>query len=292
MSPGLAALLLLLGAAAVGSPAAAHEFWLSPSAYRAAAGDTIAVSAFVGTGFRGERRPYAPSRVASFTLRAARTLDLARAAVPGGSALARFVAADSGGAMVAYLSRFATLTQADSAFDAYLALEGLDTARAARDARGAVRNAAGGGAAPPGFARERYRRCAKTWIAGSDPARALVPVGLPLEIVPLGVPGAAESLDVQVLFEGRALEGALVRAWRAPLGAGALPTAADTRDSTGAAAAARTDASGRARLATLDAGEWVVGVVHMVPSRDAAEADWESAWASLTFAAFGPSPAP
>ncbi len=291
-----AALLLLLDAAVAGSPAAAHEFWLAPSTYRAAAGDTVAVAAFVGTGFRGERRPYAPSRVAALTLHAARTLDLAQAAVPGQSALARFVAADSGGAVVAYLSRFAALTQADSAFDAYLALEGLDAALAARarsragaNARQQTSNPSRGsrgaaGAAPPGFVRERYRRCAKSWIAGSDPARALRPVGLPLEIVPLAPPGSAPAFELRVLFEGAPLEGALVRAWRAALGSDGRPTDAAARDSTGAVAEARTDAQGNATLAVATPGEWLVGVVHMIPSRDPVAADWESNWASLTFA--------
>jgi hypothetical protein len=31
-------------------------------------------------------------------------------------------------------------------------------------------------------------------------------------------------------------------------------------------------------------GEWLIGVVHMVPCREREAADWESYWASLTFA--------
>ena len=45
---------LLVSTALVPGAALAHEYWLSPSRYRAAAGDTIEVSACAGTGFRGE----------------------------------------------------------------------------------------------------------------------------------------------------------------------------------------------------------------------------------------------
>jgi hypothetical protein len=37
------------------------------------------------------------------------------------------------------------------------------------------------------------------------------------------------------------------------------------------------------------AGEWLLGTVHMVPSRDPSAADWESTWASLTFGRAAPS---
>ena len=74
----LAALLLVAGAF-VSANARAHEFWLSPSRYRAMAGDTIEVSAHIGTGFRGDLKPYAASRVVRFSLRHARSIDAYRA---------------------------------------------------------------------------------------------------------------------------------------------------------------------------------------------------------------------
>ena len=37
-------------------------------------------------------------------------------------------------------------------------------------------------------------------------------------------------------------------------------------------------------VGALDAPQWLLGVVHMIPSRDRTAADWESTWASLTFA--------
>ena len=53
------ALAVLALAALPAPPAHAHEFWLAPSTYHAAAGDTVRVTAYVGTGFRGELKPFA-----------------------------------------------------------------------------------------------------------------------------------------------------------------------------------------------------------------------------------------
>jgi uncharacterized GH25 family protein len=164
--------------------------------------------------------------------------------------------------MLAYDSDFASITLDADRFDTYLAEDGLDDVLASRRASERI----------PG--RERYRRCAKVWLAGSEPARATAPVGSPLEIVPLGIPGDAESLTVRVLYQGRPLEHALVHAWRRTSGAfGPIDPAWS----------ARTDARGEVTLDGLSPGEWLIGTVHMLPSRDREAADWESTWASLVF---------
>src|SRR5258707_13120544 len=48
-----------LTAAGVARPATAHEYWLAPSRHVAAAHQAVDVSALAGTGFRGERQPFA-----------------------------------------------------------------------------------------------------------------------------------------------------------------------------------------------------------------------------------------
>ncbi len=48
--------------------------------------------------------------------------------------------------------------------------------------------------------------------------------------------------------------------------------------------AARTDVHGRVRLPLGGAGVWMVKAVHMIPAPPGSGADWESFWASLTFA--------
>ena len=259
-------------------PAGAHEYWLAPSRYRAAAGERVSLTAFVGTGFRGEPVPYPSPRVVRFMLSAARTLDLAPLALNGDIPWAAFTMPDAEGAVVAYQSNFADIELPAAEFDAYLELEGLSGPRATR--------ARLGRRAGPG--RERYARCPTVWIEGTAAAgrapRVMNPAGLPLEIVPLRDPAGAAELPVRVLWRGRPLAGALVRAWNTALGSGSSPRDAAARDSVGPAAAARTDARGEARIAIGRPGEWLISTVHMVPCADRREADWESWWASLTLA--------
>ncbi len=252
----------------------AHEFWLVPSGYRADAGTPIAVSAFVGTGFRGEVLPYAATRTVRLVLHASNDLDLAPGAVNGDLAFANLKQPDPDGMVLAFVSGFTPIEMAGPEFDRYLALEGLSGPLAERAKRGA--------SAGPG--RERFRRCAKTWIAGRDATRVLEPLGLPMEIVPLADPEGADPLEVRVLFGRRPLPGALLRAWRQPLAGDAAPLNPAARDSVGPSVEARTNGKGIATVNLDQAGEWLLSCVHMVPSADREQADWESTWASLTFA--------
>src|SRR5262249_25892119 len=151
--------LAVLSSLALAAPAAAHEYWLSPSSYRAARADAIAITAFAGTGFRGEAKPYASTRAVRFLVTGARTADLTPVATNGDLVWARFETPDAGGALVAYQSNFSSIELPAAQFDAYLETEGLTEPRAARARPGAN--------AGPG--RERYARCAKTWIAGWNP---------------------------------------------------------------------------------------------------------------------------
>ena len=263
----------LLAGTLAGGPAAAHEFWLYPSRYEAAARDTVTIGVLIGTGFRGESKPWATPRAVSFTMRGPRTLDLRPVTLNGDVVWARVVMPDDGGAMFAYESNWADITVPAEEFDQYLATEGLDRPLAAR--KRVVTTTPG---------RERYARCPKCWVSGTHPERALQPAGLPLEIVPLDDPASARPLRVRVLDHGRPLAGALVRGWTRPLAAHSAPIAAADRDSVPPALSART---GRDGVATLDlprAGEWMLSCVDMTPSEDTQEADWQSLWASLTFA--------
>ena len=264
----------LLAGVASAVPASAHEYWLAPSAYRAHAGDTVRVAAWVGTGFRGELKPYAPTRAVSLVARQAVSEDLRPTSVNGDDVFGRFVLRDAGGAVVAYESNFVPIELDAIAFDQYLELEGLDGPLAYRERLGPREG--------PG--RERYARCPKTWIAGSDPKRLMAPIGLTIELVPLADPTRPGPVSLLLLYRGKPLAGALVRAWRQPLAKDGAPFDGATRDSVGPAAQERTDKDGVATFALDQAGEWMVSAVHMVPCPDHSAADWQSMWASLTFA--------
>jgi uncharacterized GH25 family protein len=266
------AVALTMSATLASGTALAHEFWLAPSTYAGTPRRVVEIGALAGTGFRGERLPWSPPHCVRLVARAANMLDLARAASIGDATWARFAPADDGGTMLAFESKFTPTELPAAQFDAYLKDEGLTGPLDARR-----RSPAG----MPG--RERYRRCAKAWLSGRDPARAIRPVGLPLEIVPQVPPGTDAQLPLRILWGGRPLAGALVKAWRAPLGDGGNPADGATRDPVGLAWQGRSDSRGQLIVPVAAPGEWIVSVVHMVPCRETSEADWESTWASLTF---------
>src|SRR5437867_11205543 len=82
--PAQFAALLAAGlGAVVAAPAAAHEYWLAPSRYLETVHRTVEVGALAGTGFRGERKPFAPPHCVRLVARAQRQLDLGAVARDG-----------------------------------------------------------------------------------------------------------------------------------------------------------------------------------------------------------------
>src|SRR5882762_3720206 len=119
VAAGLLLALLVTGGGV--APASAHQYWLAPSRYDAQPKQPVEVSAFAGTGFRGEAKPWSPGRCVRFVARTSRLIDLSRAAAPGETTWARFAPADDGGALLAYESDFTPIELAPDLFDAYLA---------------------------------------------------------------------------------------------------------------------------------------------------------------------------
>lgn len=103
--------------------------------------------------------------------------------------------------------------------------------------------------------RERFTRCAKTLIGSND--RLL---GFPLELL------AEPQGTYKLLYQSKPLANALVVAIR--------------KGHASEKVSARTGADGRVRLPISADGMWLVKAVHIVPDG----ADWQSYWASLTFA--------
>ena len=85
---------------------------------------------------------------------------------------------------------------------------------------------------------------------------------------PYTLAGGGE-LPVRLLYQGKPLAGALVMA---------LQRGRPDK------VTARSDSRGRALLKLDRPGFWLVKAVHMIPAPADAGADWESLWASLTFA--------
>ena len=272
--PRAVALELLSAAGLAVTPAGAHEFWLEPSSFAPRRSETVTVAARSGVGFQGEARPFRGDRVVRFVAIAGRVLDLSGLGIEEDTVFARVRAPDGGGMMIAYESNAASIELPAADFDAYLEEEGLDGPLSVRRAAGL----------PAALGRERYARCAKTWLTGRDAGRARTACGLTLELIPRGAPSRAGTLELELRFGGAPLPGALVRAWRRPLAPGPGARAGMAPDSVGPVMRATTDARGRVRLPVAEPGEWLVSSVHMIADAEGPLAGWRSWWASLTFA--------
>lgn len=253
--------------------AQAHPFWLTASDLRPRKGDPVQLGACSGVGFKGEARDFSRARCVDYSWVVNRPYTLAPLALDGEPDWGRITFEYASGQWVQYVSDFASIELPAREFDAYLAQQGLYGPLQMRRRL-----------PEPTLGRERYRRCAKLWLAGHDVFTARRAIGQPLEIVPLQPPGDEPALRVRVLWQGKPLVGAILQTWRQPLADDGRPRPVGERDSVAVEQKLRTDARGEAVIDVRAAGEWLVSVVHMVPCREPEVADWESTWASLVFA--------
>ena len=152
-------------------------------------------------------------------------------------------------------------------FAEYLELEGLTAIPARHDARGLARD----------DIRELYTRCAKTLVSVGDGAhtndRA---TGMPLELVADSNPmtsAPGKEISFTLLWQGEPL--------------GDTQIALFAKGTEGAAASktvTRTDPNGMASFTLPTHGTYMAASVHMIEAAADRNADWQSYWASLTFA--------
>jgi uncharacterized GH25 family protein len=168
-----------------------------------------------------------------------------------------------GAYVIVYRSHRSSVTLEPEKFEKYLSEEGLD--RTLQERRGRAERE------KPG--REVYSRCAKALLAAGRLTEDAIwgrPVGLTLELLPEGdLLRAGETIRFRLLYDGKPLSGALVKAI--------------AREDPETTLSARTEANGRAALRLGRKGVWLVKAVHMVAAPPETGADWESFWASLTF---------
>lgn len=271
----------LAGALLIGCvlPAGAHEFWLEPVAGPLTAGGSANLSLLVGELFTGELVGFSAAQTSGLRhYTASGVKDLKAMAPTQPVAGLSLPLARPGTHLVAFESQPNFISLPADRFHAYLHDEGLDFITARRESAGT--------AAQPG--RERYRRFVKTLLnvgdaGGASPAPGLparpadttfsTRVGQQLELVPLTDPlrlPIGGALPVQVLFEGKPLAGALLKAWHKKSGQLLI-----VRSTTGA--------DGIATVNLPYAGAWMVSVVHMVAATGIKDADWDSLWGNLSF---------
>jgi hypothetical protein len=259
----------------------AHEFWLEAPRFRLAPGATVNIRPLIGTGFTGK----------PWTTKATKVLRLVRygpapddstnlTPAPGAAETdtfrTSFTFARPGTHVVLLRSTNSFIELPAEQFTAYLREEGLDYPLKLRQENDQMDQ--------PG--RETYRRCAKALLQVGEAAATLAATdsacrrvyGLPLELVPDQNPYRVrtdKSLTVRVLRNGKPAFGAAVQVWqRQP---GGLPTTHYTT---------RANQNGRILLRLSGPGPYLLAAVDMTaaPARLRDRADWQSTWASLTFA--------
>ena len=125
---------------------------------------------------------------------------------------------------------------------------------------------------------ERYGKHVKAILQVGDERTDdyKVRLGYPAEIVPLVNPyvmSVGDELVVQCLVDGESVSGQLVIA------------GGQSADGTIAERNGRTDESGKIRFTIDRPGRWYIKFVHMVKLESDPDVDYESKWATLTFAA-------
>jgi len=246
-----------------------HDTWLVPSVFRVEAGKPVQVALNTSEDFPSSEGAPQPDRIERFEMVSA----AGRGKVTGyrveGNSLVAEVTPGAGLTFVAAITRARLIELEQEIFNQYISEEGLDAIVAARAARGQSYSAG----------RERYSKIAKLALCADDHGdraerRYREPLGLRLEIVPLIDPcglRAGDLLAVQVLFEGRPLPGVWVVAGTEGTHGHHYPQRQ------------KTDADGRVMVRFDRPGPWFVRTLHMAPSTEFDDADWQSWFSTLTF---------
>jgi len=258
----LSTLAVLLGG---GTQARSHDFWIEPSTFRPAPGELVSLRLRVGERLVGDVVPRSDDMIVRFAVVGADGAEVRVVGRDGGEPAGLTSLARPGLYVAGYRSRTTAIELEAGKFQSYLLAEGLERVSDLRAARGESEHPA----------RERYSRCARTLLAvgPEGAAQADEPLGFTLELVAEKNPYAlapGDELPLRLTYDGVPIAGVLV--------------AALSEQRPDAAVAARTDADGRVRLRLAAPGAWLAKAVHMVALPPGEDAEWESYWASLTFA--------
>lgn len=257
-----AVLLCVTAVALTAGHAGAHEFWISPSAYRVGSGDLVRVSLFHGERFAGDEVARNDPMIRRYVILAGGTETDVRGMH---GATTGFVRPDTAGqGVLVYETEEYINTLPAARFEAYLEEEGLGEI--------SERRAALGESGAEG--REAYVRCAKALVTVGDSEGSVGeerPVGLPYEIVVERAGGSGDGAVVaRLLFEGEAMPGRRV--------------VAVCRDEPTRLHELEADEDGVVRFVPDRDGVWMLTSLHMErvsETRD--DIDWKSYWASSTF---------
>jgi uncharacterized GH25 family protein len=270
----LPALLVLSALLPIGT-AQAHDFWIDPSTYAPAIGETVQLEHRVGDAFRGDPLARNPDLLVEFSAADAagsRSVPGVAGVRPAGAITARV----PGALLVGYESWGSEAVMDAETMVLYVEEEGIANQL------------------PPGWqkdeeVRDVFSRSAKTLLTVTPPPAEGEGVsegfdrelGLPLELIPLNDPRSLRDggkLGLRLLFDGEPVAAVRVAAVAAPAG----DAGGDAEGPEGAekSLSALTDDSGRVTLTLPHGGRWLIKAVHIRPT---GEASYRSHWASLTF---------
>ncbi|MCE7073124.1 MULTISPECIES: DUF4198 domain-containing protein [Dyadobacter] len=248
------------------SLAFAHEFWLEPVKFWLEKNEKVRIDLMVGEDYTGEHSNGHKYKIVKLDHFAQGKKEDIRSQVYGDSLSSLDLSFSTEGShLIAFnnTSKFIELEALQ--FNDYLRTEGLDHVAKLRQQRNDTLKAG----------REMYQRCVKTLIQVGKPTDETYAIntGMQLEIIPAKHPYAQStkgSVTFKVLFGNKPLRNALVLAWHKVKGK-------TTHESI------RSDKDGNASFSIDQNGKWMISTVHMVPSNDPKQADWQSYWGSYTF---------
>lgn len=244
----------------------AHDTWLVPEQFRNLPGESVKVALNTSEDFPTSEVAPTPDRIAGFEV----ATGAGRAAVTGYRVEDKSLVADvqvgEGLTLVAAVTRPRLIVLTSEQFTHYITEERLESIVVARKARGEDHKEG----------HERYSKIAKLALcsSGQGGAEPWEPLGLKVEIVPLVNPcglSEGDELEVEVLFDGQPLADTWVGAGYAGTHGHEYPVWV------------KTDAEGQARIPLDRRGAWFVRVLHMVPSKEFDDADWQSWFSTFTF---------
>ncbi len=255
--------VLVLGTGLASAQVRAHDYWLQAEKFHLMPGEQLVVHLNLGQDLDvEEEKAHQAERTERFELRLTGDVRDLAATTPEGHKPVFADALASEGAFLFTLVRGAAQVELPAAeFNEYLEHEGITGARAQRATE-----------------RERYWRFLKLLgRVGADNETDLHHrfTGAQFEIVLLQNPftlTAGEEQIVQLLFDTRPLAGTTVFALHR--GADGALTKLN----------ATTDSRGVARFRLTAPGVWLIRSVYLRPCKGCKDVDWESFWASYSFA--------
>ncbi|MDJ0832627.1 MAG: DUF4198 domain-containing protein [Gammaproteobacteria bacterium] len=256
--------LLIVSLVLLAGGSNAHDFWLEAQPFYPAPGKTVELSVHVGNDYVGDTLPNISNWYSEFSLLEGERKSDVEGEL-GRDPAGFFKPQQDGTYAVGYQSLFQYTEIDPDTFNKYLVEEGLDHALEFRRQHQEF-HAQG---------KERYIRHAKALVQSGtefnhDNSTTLF--GYALELVPTQNPyrkALNDWLEVKLLYQGKA--------------ATDIQVVAFSKSSPDKAQVQRSNSSGEVRIRLDQTGPWLVKAVKIMRLQQD-KADWESHWASLTFA--------